>query len=161
MFRIGGRDAKSLRSALELVSDRHESVLIERYVQGPELTVGILGDRALPICQIRTRREFYDYQAKYIDEDTEYLFDVDLPDAMLRRIGELSLRAHRALGCRDFSRVDWMVDAATLEPYLLEINTIPGFTSHSLLPKAAARVGISFDQLCRRITELGLARERG
>ncbi|HUU81937.1 MAG TPA: D-alanine--D-alanine ligase [Phycisphaerae bacterium] len=152
------RDAFAFQSMLERVSGRHGTALIEQYVHGPELTVGIIGDQALPVCQIRTRREFYDYQAKYIDDDTEYLFDIDLPADLLRRIQDLSVKAHDALGCRDFSRVDWMVDARTLEPYVLEINTIPGFTSHSLLPKAAARVGISFDQLCQRIIELGLAR---
>ena len=86
----------------------------------------------------------------------KYLFDLDLPTDLLERVQELSLQAHRALGCRVFSRVDWMVDATTQQPYLLEINTIPGFTSHSLLPKAAGRVGISFDQLCQRIVELSL-----
>ena len=135
--------------------------MIEQYIRGPELTVGILGDEGLPVCQIRTRREFYDYQAKYVDDDTEYLFDIALPADLLGRIRDLSVKAHLALGCRDFSRVDWMVDARTLEPYVLEINTIPGFTSHSLLPKAAARVGISFDELCQRIAELGLARNGG
>ncbi|MCP4247380.1 MAG: D-alanine--D-alanine ligase [bacterium] len=152
------RDETTFNSSLERVIDRHEAALVERYIEGPELTVGVLGDRSLPVCQIRTRRDFYDYQAKYIDDDTEYLFDIDLPDALLHRVGELSVRAHQALGCRDFSRVDWMVDAVTLEPYVLEVNTIPGFTSHSLLPKAAARVGMSFDQLCQKIIDLGLDR---
>ena len=68
----------------------------------------------------------------------------------------MSLTAHRALDCRAFSRVDWMVDSKTMQPYVLEINTIPGFTSHSLLPKAAARVGLNFDQLCQKIVELSL-----
>ncbi|MHC4064155.1 MAG: D-alanine--D-alanine ligase family protein [Planctomycetota bacterium] len=152
------RDTAAFHAALEQVADKYGTALVEQYVCGPELTVGVVGDRALPVCQIRTKREFYDYQAKYIDDDTEYLFDIDLPDKLLSRIQEMSLGAHRALGCRDFSRVDWMVDDRTLEPYLLEINTIPGFTKHSLLPKAAARAGISFSQLCQEIVELGLRR---
>ena len=149
------RDAFSFQSMLARVAARHGLALIEQYVHGPELTVGVLGYQPLPVCQIRTRREFYDYQAKYVDDDTEYLFDIDLPDELLRRIQRLSVKAHRAIGCSDFSRVDWMVDQRTQEPYVLEINTIPGFTSHSLLPKAAARVGVSFDQLCDRIVQLG------
>lgn len=151
-------DAPAARASLQSVSGKYGAALVEQYIQGPELTVGILGERALPVCEIRTRRGFYDYQAKYIDDDTQYLFDIDLPDKLLGRIQELSVQAHLALGCRDFSRVDWMVDARTLEPYVLEINTIPGFTSHSLLPKAAARAGISFGGLCQRIVELGLRR---
>jgi D-alanine-D-alanine ligase len=153
-------DAGVCQSMLERVSTNYGSALVEQYIRGPELTVGILGRQALPVCQVRTKREFYDYQAKYIDDDTEYLFDIDLPDDLLRRIQALSVKAHQILGCRDFSRVDWMVDARTLEPHVLEINTIPGFTSHSLLPKAAARVGIAYDELCQRIVELGLARRQ-
>jgi D-alanine-D-alanine ligase len=150
--------AGELREALERVVRKHGQALVEEYVKGPELTVGILGDQALPVCQIRTTREFYNYEAKYIDDDTEYLFEVDLPDALLARVQGLSVQAMRVLGCRDFGRADWMVDELTHEPFLLEINTIPGFTSHSLLPKAAARVGISFDELCQRIVDLGMER---
>ncbi len=113
--------------------------------------MSILGDQALPVCEIRTSREFYDYQAKYLVDDTQYLFDLELPETFLSKIQSLSLDAHRALGCQVMSRVDWLVDSATGNPYLLEINTIPGFTSHSLLPKAAARVGIDFESLCQAI----------
>jgi len=150
---MAGEDA-TLRARLPELADRYGCCLVEQYVQGPELTVGVLGDEALPAIQIRTRRAFYDYQAKYEDEDTEYLFEIDLPVDVLERVRALSLAAHRALGCRDFSRVDWMVDARTHAPYVLEINAIPGFTSHSLLPKAAARVGLSFPALCQRIVEM-------
>lgn len=143
---------------LRSLTRTHGRCLIEQYVKGPELTVGILGDEALPPIEIRTQREFYDYQAKYVDEDTQYLFDIDLPEPVLEQVRSLSLRAHQALGCRHFSRVDWMVDGQTHQPYALEVNTIPGFTDHSLLPKAAARAGLSFAALCNRIVELALAR---
>ena len=152
------RDPKALRRALRAVTRRYGRCLIEQYVDGLEVTVGILGECALPPIQIRTRREFYDYQAKYIDDDTQYLFDIDLPAPVLEEVKTLSERAHRALGCRDFSRVDWMVDARTHQPYALEVNTIPGFTDHSLLPKAARRAGLSFAQLCQRIVELAWQR---
>lgn len=135
---------------------QYGAALVERYIDGPELTVGVLGDSALPVCQIVTRREFYDYQAKYLDDDTEYRFEIDLPPELLAQVQTYSVRAHRLLGCRAFSRADWMVEGRTLQPYLLEVNTIPGFTTHSLLPKAAARVGIGFDELCQRIIELSM-----
>lgn len=139
------------------VVGRYGQALIERYVKGPELTVGVLGGRPLPVCEIRTKREFYDYQAKYLDDDTEYVFDrIELPEPLLRRVQDMSLAAHRGLGCRVFSRVDWKIDASTLTPYCLEVNTIPGFTAHSLLPKAAERIGLSFEDLCQRIVELSL-----
>ncbi len=145
-------------SALETVGCNHGSALVEQYIKGPELTVGILGSEPLPVCQIKTKRAFYDYEAKYNDDDTEYLFDVDLPAGLLSRLQTMSLQAHLALDCQDFSRVDWLVDEETLEPYILEINTIPGFTSHSLLPKSAARVGYSFEDLCEKIVAMGLDR---
>ncbi|MFQ5589911.1 MAG: D-alanine--D-alanine ligase, partial [Phycisphaerae bacterium] len=150
------RTPRELADASNALVTKYGDALVERYITGPELTVGILGDQALPVCQIRTRREFYDYQAKYVDDDTEYLFDVDLPSSLLTQVQELSVAAHRALGVRAFCRVDWMVDSCYARPYCLEVNTIPGFTSHSLLPKAAASAGIAFDQLCERIVELSM-----
>jgi D-alanine-D-alanine ligase len=155
------RTPEVLEDATARLLNRYGRSLVERYIAGPELTVGILDDTALPVCEIRTRREFYDYEAKYIDDDTEYRFDVDLPAPLLKRVEALSVATHRVLGCRVFSRVDWMVDAATLEPYILEVNTIPGFTSHSLLPKAAARIGIGFDELCQRIVDRSMAQADG
>jgi len=151
-------DEATLRDRLTGLTQRYGSCLVEQYVAGPELTVGVLGDEALPPIQIRTKRRFYDYQAKYEDDDTEYVFDIDLPREVLDRVRELSLQAHEALGCRDFSRVDWMVDGRTHRPYALEVNTIPGFTDHSLLPKAALRAGLSFPALCQRIVELACGR---
>jgi D-alanine-D-alanine ligase len=151
-------DATEFRRVLTEMTGRYKRCLVENYIQGLELTVGILGRQALPPIQIRTRRSFYDYQAKYLDNDTEYLFEIDLPRRLLGQIQDLSVQAHEALGCRDFSRVDWMVDASTHQPYALEVNTIPGFTDHSLLPKAAAQAGLSFAALCQRIVELACDR---
>ncbi len=146
----------SMEKAAIHVASRYGSALVEKYIDGPELTVGVLDNVALPVCEIRTQREFYDYQAKYLDEGTEYLLDLDLPDALLERVQALSVKAHQALGCEVFSRVDWRVDAKTMEPYILEVNTIPGFTSHSLLPRAAECAGLDFDALCQRIIELSM-----
>jgi D-alanine-D-alanine ligase len=155
------RSAERLEPEAARLVGQYGRALVERYIRGPELTVGIVGDTALPVCQIIPAGEFYDYHAKYVADDTEYRFDIDLPETLLQRVRELSLRAHRALDCDVFSRVDWMVDAETREPYCLEINTIPGFTSHSLLPKAAARIGVSFDALCGRIVRLSTAKSAG
>ncbi|NOX58847.1 MAG: D-alanine--D-alanine ligase [Planctomycetes bacterium] len=152
------REAELFENALNTVVRKYGQALVEELVDGPELTVGILGDEALPPIEIRTSRGFYDYEAKYIDEDTEYILDIDLPEALLSKVQALSLQAAKALGCRDFCRVDWMIDQVTHEPTILEINTIPGFTSHSLLPKAAARAGVTFDELCQRIIELAMKR---
>jgi D-alanine-D-alanine ligase len=152
------RDAATFRNVLTEMTRKYAQCLIEQFITGVELTVGILNDEALPPIQIRTKREFYNYQAKYLDQDTEYLFDIDLPSPVLRQVQLLSVKASQALGCRDFCRVDWMVDGRTHQPYALEVNTIPGFTDHSLLPKAAGRAGLSFTGLCRRIVESALAR---
>jgi D-alanine-D-alanine ligase len=150
------RTPGAARTAVAAVVERYGQALIERYIQGPELTVGILGDDALPVCEIRPAREFYDYHAKYIDDDTQYIFEPAVSAATLVEVQRLSLAAHRALGCAVFSRVDWMVARGTGGAFVLEVNTIPGFTSHSLLPKAAARVGIGFDDLCDRIVRLSM-----
>lgn len=152
------RDRASLVTRAGDLFAREGRALVEAYIVGPELTVGILGEQALPVCEIRTKREFYDYQAKYVDEDTQYLFDLELPSELVRHVQDVALRAFRALGCAVLSRVDVMIDRATQKPYVLEVNTIPGFTSHSLVPKAAARLGIDFDELCDRLVRFSLQR---
>lgn len=154
------RTAEQLLRTAKSVAKKYDKALVEKYITGRELTVGVLGDLALPPCEIRTKREFYNYEAKYVDDDTQYLFEIDLPEELLSRVQSLALRAHRALGCEVISRVDWMIEAATMQPYLLEINTLPGFTSHSLVPKSAARLGISFEGLCQRIIDLSLLRHK-
>lgn len=148
------RDSETLRIALQRMTRQYGKCMVEAFVGGVELTVGVIGDRALPPIQICTKREFYNYEAKYLDNDTEYRFDVDLPQPVIDEVKRLSVLAHQALGCRHFSRVDWLVDRQTHQPYALEVNTIPGFTDHSLLPKAAARVGLGFPALCQKIVEL-------
>ncbi len=138
---------------------KYGRILAERFIEGKELTVGILGDEALPIIQIIPDGEFYDYRAKYSDgAKTQYIFEHGIDTPRAAAIQAMALAAHRSLGCRDMSRVDVMLEKSTGIPYVLEINTIPGFTSHSLLPKAAARVGIPLDQLVERIAEMAMAR---
>ena len=144
--------------AVEELLDKYGRLMLERFAAGRELTVGILGDEALPLLEIRPAGEFYDYQAKYADDaGTEYTFDHGLGGEQADAIRRAALAAHRALGCRDMSRADFLLDEEA-EAWLLEINTIPGFTSHSLLPMAAARVGIDFDELTDRLIAMAMAR---
>lgn len=147
-------EGQDLATPLRREIETYGRCMIERFVKGAELTVGVLGDEALPPIQIRPKREFYNYQAKYLDNDTEYLFNIDLPAPLIGEICDVSVRAHQSLGCRDFSRVDWIVEESTGQPFALEVNTIPGFTDHSLLPKAAQKAGLGFAALCQRIVEL-------
>jgi len=150
---------EAARRTLQLLED-YSSLLIEQFVDGIELTVGIIGtprgEMALPPVQIESNTGFYDYQAKYERDDTQYLFDIDLPVALQGRICDMALRAHRVLGCRHLSRVDFMIDELQ-RPLILEVNTIPGFTSHSLVPKAAAQAGICWTELVDRLARLASA----
>lgn len=151
--------AEDLRRAAEAIWAGGDPVLIEQRIVGREVTVGILGSMALPVIEIRTPGGWYNYHFKYQSDRTEYVFDHGLPAAVEGRIVELALGAHRALGCRDLARVDLMVPPDG-EPQVLEVNTIPGFTSHSLVPKAAARAGIPFGRLCERIVAMAWQRAR-
>ena len=149
------RDMAELDGAFELGFQHGEHLIAESFVEGREFTVGVLGSDALPVIELVPKREFYNYEAKYVDDDTEYLLTPEISDECYRRVQETSLRVHEVLGCIGFSRVDLMLDADEKE-YVLEVNTIPGFTTHSLLPKAAAHVGIQMPELCQRIVKLAL-----
>ncbi len=151
--------ARSLRRAAEAVWKDDEAVLVERHVEGRELTVGVLGRTPLPLVEVRVPGGWYDFHHKYESDRTEYVFDHGLPADVERGVVKTSLAAHDALGCRDLSRVDLML-APDGRPVVLEVNTIPGFTDHSLVPKAAAHAGIAFPRLCERIVELALERAR-
>jgi D-alanine-D-alanine ligase len=150
---------------VSIVSTPHEAVvaarktfseygdcMIEEFVPGAEVTVGILHGRPLPIIEVRTQGGFYDYNAKYIDEQTEYLFDTIADTAMAANIRRAAVECFDSLGCRHFARIDFILSGEKIA-YALEANTIPGFTSHSLLPKAAAKAGLSMSVLCTEIVE--------
>ena len=150
---LSARDA-----AVATLLDKYGRALAEEFVAGREFTVGILGRRPLPVLEIIPAREFYDYTAKYADgSGTRYVFDHGLGGAVVRAIQAGALLAHESLGCRDLSRVDFIVTPGGL-PVVLEVNTIPGFTSHSLVPMAAARAGLSFPQLVDRIVMMAMQR---
>jgi D-alanine-D-alanine ligase len=146
-------------TAARQVLEEFGDCMVESFVTGRELTVGVLGRQVLPIIEIRSKTGFYDYQAKYVDNRTEYLFDTIADRDVQGRVQRAALACFDALGCRDFARVDFILTADGT-PYALEANTIPGFTSHSLLPKAAAQVGFSMSDLCTRIVRTALAQRR-
>ena len=132
---------------------RHDAlVLVEEFIAGQELTVSILGERALPLVRIQPAVELYDYQAKYFSDDTKYFCPSGLAADLEKTIQEQALKAYRVVGCQGWGRVDVMLDKRD-RPYFLEVNTSPGMTGHSLVPMAAKQAGISFDELCLRILE--------
>ena len=146
------RSAERLEEAYATAVNYDRSVIAERFVDGIELTAGVLGERVLPLIKLETPREFYDYEAKYTASDTRYILPCGLPEARERELKELCLAAFRVLGCTGWGRVDLMLDRAGA-PYLLEVNTAPGMTDHSLVPMAARAVGLSYEDLCLKILE--------
>jgi D-alanine-D-alanine ligase len=151
------RDAEAVtRAATDLVA-RHGEAMMEQFIPGSELTVGLLEGRALPPIRIETSREFFDYKAKYTKGGAKHSFDLNLPQSVVDECKNLAERASRVLNCRDLGRVDIMIDADG-NPSILEINTIPGFTPVSLLPEAAAKAGMPFPQLVDKLVNLAAAR---
>lgn len=151
-------DAQADAAITKLHADYPE-LLVEDFIQGREITVGVIEDpsapgglRTLPPIHIVPAVAFYDYEAKYLRNDTEYLFETGLPPAVLAEMARISARAFRALGCRHLARMDFIVDERG--PWFIEANTMPGFTDHSLLPKAAAKAGLTFPQLADHLVRL-------
>lgn len=162
------KDEAALVAALEDGVKYDERLLVEKFIPARELTVGVLGDQALPIIEIIAKDGFYDFSEKYpflnpggssTGGGAQHVCPAEISAEQTAAIQELALRAHRALGLQVYSRVDVMLPAEG-EPTVLEINTIPGMTPNSLLPEAAGVAGISYPQLCARIIELSLAARR-
>jgi len=143
---------EKLGSAYELATRYDEIVIAERFVEGTELTAAILDGEPLPLIRLETPRVFYDYEAKYFANDTRYICPSGLPDETERYLQRQAESAFRLLGCSGWGRVDLMLDREG-SSWLLEVNTIPGMTDHSLVPMAARARGISFEDLCVRILE--------
>jgi D-alanine-D-alanine ligase len=147
------------KEAIAKVFERNDQVLVEKFVTGPELTVGLLEEKALAPIRIVPKTEFFDFDAKYKRNDTEHRFDTGLPADVIKRCQELAERANAIVGSVDLSRIDIMLDeGAGLQPYLLEINTLPGFTPSSLLPEAANHGGLAFGPLVDRLAKRAAAR---
>ena len=138
--------------AYELAARHDDTVLAERFIDGIELTAAILNDDPLPLIRLETPRVFYDYEAKYFADDTRYICPCGLPAEQEARVQRVALEAFRLAGCSGWARVDLMLDRAG-NPHLLEVNTIPGMTDHSLVPMAARARGMSFEDLVIRILE--------
>jgi D-alanine-D-alanine ligase len=147
--------ADQCAAAYQLASGLDPNVLCEQFISGDEVTVPVLGSgaqaRALPVIRIRAQDGNYDYQNKYFTDTTEYLVPANLPDGEEAAIQQLVLDAFHSLGCRGWARADVMIDARTRQPHLLEINTSPGMTSHSLVPMSARAAGLSYADLCLHI----------
>lgn len=140
------QDVQGLEQAWQAAQQYDDVALVEKWITGAEFTVAILDGRALPAIRLRTPHTFYDYEAKYLTNDTQYICPCGLSPEREAELGELCLQAFNAVGCRGWGRVDVMQDEAG-QFYLLEVNTVPGMTDHSLVPMAAAAAGMTFGEL--------------
>ena len=147
------RRGADLRAAFTLASRYDRIVIAEQFIEGIELTAAVLGDVALPVIRLETSRDFYDYDAKYVANDTRYILPCGLSAAEEEAIQQQVMRAFNFIGCRGWGRVDLMLNKAG-EPFFLEVNTSPGMTDHSLVPMAARHAGISYEDLCLKVLEL-------
>ena len=155
-----------MADAVDQAAALDADVLCEQFISGDEVTCPVLGTgdqaRALPVIRIVAPEGNYDYQNKYFTDDTKYLVPCGLPQGEEEAIQEIVLRAYRVLGCRGWGRLDVMIDAATRKPWLLEINTSPGMTGHSLVPMSARAAGISYEDLCvQLLASAALDQEEG
>jgi D-alanine-D-alanine ligase len=140
-------------AAFEDASWYSEDVLVEEYIPGRELTVGVVDGQVLPVVEIKPNAEWYDFEAKYITGDTTYVCPAELSDEVAAELQAIALKTFQCLEASGFGRVDFRLTPEN-KPYVLELNAIPGFTATSLLPKAAQAVGIGFSELCCRIMEM-------
>lgn len=142
--------SEELKKAIDVARKYDPAVLIERWIDGAEYTLSIVAGQALPLIRLETPREFYDYEAKYHATDTRYLCPAGLPKSREEELSRIGLAAFDALAASGWGRVDFMVDRFD-RPWLIELNTVPGMTDHSLVPMAAKHAGVSFEELVLRI----------
>lgn len=158
------KDAAELPAAVADAARYGREVIVEEFIEGRELTVGIFDGKALPVVHIRPRTGFYDLSNKYpwmnMGGKTDYICPAELPEDVTARVQEAAVAAYRALGVEVYARVDVLLREKDMQPFVLEINTIPGMTGSSLLPKAAQAAGISYEQLCADIAELSMRQTR-
>lgn len=152
------QSAEKLEAAYATARQFDSAVLVEQWIEGPEFTVAILGERALPAIRLETENSFYDYDAKYISNDTRYICPCGLDAAVEAQLKSLAIDAFNSLGCRGWGRADFMQDENG-QFYLLEVNTVPGMTSHSLVPMAAKAAGMKFEDLVEEILRLSVVSE--
>jgi D-alanine-D-alanine ligase len=152
------RDHTELPAAVQLAAEYDSHILIEDYIAGRELTVAVLGDEALPVVEIIPRSGFYDYRAKYTAGESTYVCPAELEPDVTDRIKDYALLAFKTLGCFGYARVDFRLEEEH-RLFCLELNTLPGMTATSLVPKAARAAGMTFEQLLQRIVRLALDKE--
>lgn len=146
------REQKDFKKALETAAACDHLIVIEQYIDGTEVTVPIWGDKVLPIIEIVPKSGFYDYKRKYTAGETEYIMPARISESARKLCESYSLETFKAVGCRQYARADLRIDKDD-KPYMLEINTLPGFTETSLFPKSAAKFGLSFDQIVETLVE--------
>lgn len=151
------REPGNFMDAITIARRHDERIIVEKYIPGRELTISILEDNALPVIEIIPDNPFFDYEAKYVKGRSEFIVPAELPVNIYQEAQRIGLAAHRALGCYAYSRADILLgeDGGL---YLLEVNSIPGFTATSLLPQAARAVGIDFPELCLKLLDLAMIR---
>jgi len=144
-----------VKDALDLGLKYSDSVLIEKFIKGREVTVGIIGDTTLPILEIKPKKMLYDFECKYTSGMSEYEVPAKIDENIYKFIQELGEKAYHSLGCQNYARIDFLLTENN-DVYCLEANSLPGMTSHSLVPKMAKYIGIDFGKLCQTIVELAL-----
>ncbi len=149
------KSESELPAAVDLAFSYSDKILVEEYIPGHEMTVGILENKALPVLEIKPKHDLYDYECKYTSGMSEYVVPAEIPAEAAKKLQEEALLAFNSLGCSVYGRVDFRMDK-NYNPYCLEVNTLPGMTSTSLVPKMAKAIGISFDELIDRIIRLSL-----
>lgn len=150
---------EELEGALNLAFSYDERIVVENYIAGREITVGMLDEKPLPVIEIVPKKRFFDYEAKYKTGMTDYIVPAQLEDSIARKAQDIALLAHQSLGCFGCSRADMILNKENI-PFVLEVNTIPGFTATSLLPKAARVIGIDFGQLCLKLISLAYEKKK-
>jgi D-alanine-D-alanine ligase len=153
------KQADQLEPAVQLAAKYDDEVMIEQFIPGREFTVPVLGDDALPVGEIISKNEIFDYEAKYQPGGAQEIFPADLTGPETVQVQLLALKTHRALKLRGFSRIDFRLDADGVF-WCLEANTLPGMTAASLFPKGAAAAGITFPEVCERICRLAIEEHR-
>lgn len=149
------KDDREFQSAINEAFKYGNRVIIEKFIEGKEIHIGVLGDKVLGGVEVRPKKGFYSYEAKYTKGLTEYILPPEIDESLYEKLKELGLKAHRALDCKGATRIDMIVDQNG-NPYVLEVNTIPGMTETSLLPKIASLAGYDFKSLVREILEISL-----
>lgn len=144
-----------IHNGLKKAAEYSNLIIVENYIEGKEITVGIVGEQALPVIEIIPQSGFYDFEHKYTKGKTEYICPAELPEDVTEFLQDLALTTFRVIGCNGFARVDFRL-TEDYQPFVLEINTIPGFTETSLVPKAALAMGIKFTELCQMIIDEGV-----